>query len=98
MKDIGVYSDVGLTNMLVKEFIDGHDEDFIPENVEIIKNVKRILGRDSFLEWSRQKCKDLFISISFRGTYSVMSVQRTVLPNALVWMASKDFYQTYCPI
>ena len=84
MKDIGVYSDVGLTNMLVKEFIDGHEEEFIPENVEIIKNVKRILGRDSFLEWSRQKCKDLFISISFRGMYFVISVQRTVLPNVLV--------------
>ena len=86
MKDIGVYSDVGLTNILVKEFIEGHQEDFAPENVEIIKNVKRILGRDSFLEWSRQKCKDLFISISFRGMYSVISVKCTVLPNVLVWI------------
>ena len=69
MKDIGVYPDVGLTNMLVKEFIEGHDEDFIPENDEMIKNIKKYLGENSFLEWSRQKCKDLFISISFRGMY-----------------------------
>ena len=67
MKDLGVFSDVGLTRMLVKEFMEGHDEDFIPEHDEIITKIKNLLGDYSFLEWSRQKCKNLFISVNFRG-------------------------------
>ena len=53
--------------MLINEFILGRIGNLSEEHVQIVEKVKGMIGRDfTFNEWSRQKCKDLFISIRFR--------------------------------
>lgn len=71
MQELGVYGDVKKTNLLIKEFINGREENLTKSQEEEVNRVKDYLELDygdySFSAWSRQKCKDLFISMSFRG-------------------------------
>ena len=67
MKKNDVYGDAASTRILVKEFIEGHEEELTPKHAQKVKKMKESFGSYSFLQWSRQKCKDLFISVSFRG-------------------------------
>ena len=70
MKKNDVYGDVASTRILVKEFIEGHEEELTPKHAQKVKKIKESFGDYSFLQLSRQKCKDLFISVSFRGEFS----------------------------
>ena len=55
-------------NTLTNEFIQGRQENLTLDQKNIIDKVKNKIGNIwSFSAWSRQKCKDLFISMSFRG-------------------------------
>ena len=68
MKEVEAYGDVVLTDLLVKEFILGRIGNLSEEHEEFVNKIKAMLGHDyTFNDWSRQKCKDLFMSISFRG-------------------------------
>ena len=77
LKDAKVYGNAKLNNLLVNEFIIGHnnnlsqeDERFLNEFVnEFVKDKDgdKYTGEFTFTDRSRQKCKDLFVSISFRG-------------------------------
>ena len=71
MKKNNVYGDVASTRILVKEFIEGHEEELTPKHAQKVKKIKESFGDYSFLQLSRQKCKDLFISVSFRGESSL---------------------------
>ena len=58
---------IELTDLLINEFILGRTGSLSEEHKQTIDRVKQRLGPDfTFNEWSRQKCKDLFISIKFR--------------------------------
>ena len=68
MKDVGVYGNIELTNTLINEFIQGRQGNLTQDQEKIISKVKNKIGKSRrFFDWSRQKCKDLFISMSFRG-------------------------------
>ena len=68
MKDVGVYGNIELTNTLINEFIQGRRGNLTQDQEKIISKVKNKIGKSRrFFDWSRQKCKDLFISMSFRG-------------------------------
>ena len=68
MKEAGVYGNMDLTNVLINEFILGRQGNLSQEYEDVVTRVKDMLGGWwSFSDWSRQKCKDLFISMSFRG-------------------------------
>ena len=68
MKDVGAFGDIESTNILINEFIHGRQEDLTADQENIVNEVKEKIGSDwSFSDWSRQKCKNLFISMSFRG-------------------------------
>ena len=74
MKKNDVYGDVASTRILVKEFIEGHEEELTPKHAQKVKKIKESFGGYSFLHWSRQKCKDLFMSVSFRGESSLFLI------------------------
>ena len=68
LKDVEVYGNVELTDMLMNEFLLGRKGNLSEEHKEIVTKVKEMIGLDfTFNEWSRQKCKDLFMSMNFRG-------------------------------
>ena len=68
MKDVEVYGNVELTDMLINEFILGRVGNLSEEHKEIVTKVKAMIAGDfTFNAWSRQKCKDLFMSMRFRG-------------------------------
>ena len=67
MKDVEVHGNIELTDLLINEFILGRMGNLSEEHKQTIDRVKQRLGPDfTFNEWSRQKCKDLFISTKFR--------------------------------
>ena len=52
----------------MNEFLLGRKGNLSEDHKEIVTKVKEMIGLDfTFNEWSRQKCKDLFMSMSFRG-------------------------------
>ena len=68
LKDVEVHGNVELTDMLINEFILGRIGNISEEHQKIVTKIKEMIGHDfTFNEWSRQKCKDLFMSIKFRG-------------------------------
>ena len=68
MKELGAYGDVDLTQLLINEFILGRQGNLSEYHEAVVSIVKEKIGDYyTFSEWSRQKCKDLFISMSFRG-------------------------------
>ena len=68
MKELDAYGDVDLTQLLINEFILGRQGNLSEYHEAVVSIVKEKIGDYyTFSEWSRQKCKDLFISMSFRG-------------------------------
>ena len=68
MKDQQVHGNMDLTNLLINEFILGRVGNLSDDNQVIVDEVKEYLGDwYSFIDISRQKCKDMFISMRFRG-------------------------------
>ena len=68
MKARGVYGNMTSTNLLIDEFILGREGNISDDDQIIVDEVKEFLGHwYSFIDLSRQKCKDMFISMSFRG-------------------------------
>jgi hypothetical protein len=68
MKARQVHGNMTLTNLLINEFILGREGNISDDNQIIVDNVKEYLGHwYSFIDLSRQKCKDMFISMKFRG-------------------------------
>ena len=64
------YGDVERTNLLVKEFTTGHQDNHSKEIQEYLDEVKREMDMESgwtFIKRSRQLCKDLFLFTIFRG-------------------------------
>ena len=68
MKQLGAYGNVTKTNLLVNEFMKGRQNDLKAEEELIVNDVKEYINESSFVEQSRQKCKNLFMSVSFRGS------------------------------
>ena len=67
MRSKGVYGDFRLTEALMKEFVVGRAGDIDPEDEKIVKKIKESLGTKSFLDASRQNCRNLFIKMKFKG-------------------------------
>ena len=68
LKDLGVYGNVELTNVLKNEFVLGRQGKLSPEHENLVNQIKDFVGPNrTFSNWSRQKCKDLFINVSFRN-------------------------------
>ena len=67
LKDNGAFHEAKSTNLLINEFIIGRQNNLSQGNEMIIDGLMKSFGSYSFLDWSRQKCKDLFISLQFRG-------------------------------
>merc|ERR1719483_670316 len=57
-----------LTNLLIDEFILGRVGNLSDDNQVIVDAVQEYLGDwYSFIDISRQKCKDMYVSMRFRG-------------------------------
>ena len=70
LKSLNVYGNITLTNLLMDHFIGGHNENINQDDKLFINKTIETLGIDSsttFLSKSRQKCQNLFISLSFQG-------------------------------
>lgn len=70
MKDLNAYGNITKTNLLVNEFIKGRQKNLTDEEEVIVNEVKDKIDMASgfsFLEKSRQVCRNLFTSIDFRG-------------------------------
>ena len=71
MKQLGAYGNVTKTNLLINEFIKGRNRNLSEEERLIVNEVKdqiNMTNGNSFVKQSRQKCENLFMSISFRGS------------------------------
>ena len=69
MRELDAYGNVTIFNLLSDEFIKGHTRNLSVEDEIYIANVKEQLFMDlgySFLDWSRQTCPKLFVSMTFR--------------------------------
>ena len=70
MKELEAFGDVELTDLLIREFILGRVSNLSEYHEAVVNYVKDKIGEYvgySFSDWSFQKCKDLFISMKFRG-------------------------------
>ena len=57
-------------DILNKEFITGHQENFTQENQSFLDEFEAVLRRqsiNSFHYWSRQFCRNAFISLRYQG-------------------------------
>ena len=68
MKQLGAYGNVTKTNLLINEFMKGRQNNLKAEEELIVNDVKDYINQGSFVEQSRQKCKNLFMSVSFRDS------------------------------
>ena len=75
MKQLGTYGNATKSNLLIHEFIKGRNKNLSEEEKLIVNEVNDRInmtnggwGLSSFVEQSRQKCKNLFMSISFRDS------------------------------
>lgn len=62
LRELGIYGNFPKTNVLIKEFITGHNENFTEEEKDFIENIKQILedkGFKTFLNFSQQTPKIL---------------------------------------
>ena len=70
MKKLDAYGNAKKTNLLFDEFLKGRQQNLSKDEEIIINEVKENIEMEkgnSFIERSRQKCKNLFISVNFRG-------------------------------
>ena len=92
MKDVGVHGNIESMHTLINEFIQGRQGNLTLDQENIVNEVKNKIGNIwSFSDWSRQKCKDLFVSMSFRGR----TLTWKDLPQH--WMAELDLGPYYYP-
>ena len=68
MKELGAYGNATKTNLLINEFMKGRNENLKPEEELFVNQVKDQINGSSFVYQSRQKCQNLLMSISFRGS------------------------------
>ena len=67
LKELNIYGDQDAVENLMKEFIDGRNGNKSQQEEAEIKQVNDFIGTDySFLQFSRQKCRDLLIQISYQ--------------------------------
>ena len=85
MKDLEAHGHMEKTNLLVNEFILGRQGNISEDHQVVVDNVKDMLGWWTFHDYSRQKCKDMFISMKFRGK----KITWSDLPQD--WMSEFDF-------
>ena len=70
LKDFNAYGNITRTNILMNEFIKGRQGNLSKADEVFVNEIKETLSFDegySFLDSSMQSCRNLFISISFRG-------------------------------
>ena len=70
MKDFSAFGNTSLTNLMINEFIKGHQRNLTEVEEKTINEIKARLDLDwheSFLSRSSQACNNLYSSISFRG-------------------------------
>ena len=70
MKDLGVYGDTNLTNILMNEFILGSNKNLTLSENELVNEVKNKVANASmedFATYASQSCSNLIISIKFQG-------------------------------
>ena len=83
MKQLGAYGNATKTNLLINEFMKGRQENLEAEEELIVNEVKdqiNMTDGGSFVEQSRQKCKNLFMSINFRGSRIVWNENNAEAP------------------
>ena len=75
LKEVGINGDPDAVDTLMKEFIDGRNESLTKVEEDTIEKVKNFIGLNyTFQEFSRQKCRDLFILITYQvSTYIQIS-------------------------
>ena len=69
MKDVKAHGNMTLTNLLINEYMIGRVGNLSDDDQLFLDNVKQIMNSkwSTFIDLSRQKCKDAFISMRFRG-------------------------------
>ena len=70
LKDLGVYGNKEQTDALIKEFKLGYKGTASPLHRQTVAKIDNISSENSWYSFSyesSQKCKDVFISLSFRG-------------------------------
>ena len=70
LKKLDAYGYAKKTNLLFDEFLKGRQQNLSAEDQIIVDEVKDKIEMEkgnSFIKKSRQNCKNLFISVSFRG-------------------------------
>ena len=67
LKELNLYGNQDATDNLMKEFIDGRNGNKSQQEEAEIKQVNDFIGPNySFMQFSRQKCRDLYIQISYQ--------------------------------
>ena len=67
LKELNLYGNQDATDNLMKEFIDGRNVNKSQQEEAEIKQVNDFIGPNySFMQFSRQKCRDLYIQISYQ--------------------------------
>ena len=82
MRSHNVFGNVTMTNILTTEFIKGRQDNLTLEEEIIVDDFKWNLEMESgytLLDWTKQRCENLFISATFRGKY-------------LTWSSMKEFH------
>ena len=71
LKDFNAYENITRRNILINEFIKGRRGNISKDDEVFVNEIKEELYIDkgwwTFLDWSMQACRNLFISIKFRG-------------------------------
>ena len=70
LDELDIYGDVEKTNALFRQFFTGSNETLTEDDKEITNKVNEIIEGYSSLPihaFSRQQCRDMFISTKFRG-------------------------------
>ena len=86
LKDLNAYGNITRTNTLIEEFIKGRQGNLTKDDEVFVNEIKEKLhiGEGStFLDQSMQYCRNLFISISFRGmklTWDQLPPEQTLGP------------------
>ena len=93
LKDLNVYGNIKRRTILINEFIKGRKGNLSKADEVFVNEIKENLYIDkgwTFLDWSKQSCRNLFISISFRGmklTWNQLPPEETFGP----YMDPTDF-------
>jgi hypothetical protein len=83
LKQLGAYGNATKTNLLINEFMKGRQENLEAEEELIVNEVKdqiNMTNGNSFVKQSRQECKNLFMSVSFRGSRIVWNENNEEAP------------------